>query len=200
MPQLSVDFLTKKSDCTHISALLPPHKLDPIKLKRNSQTKTAHALIKQQGLQSIKQILVAAKIKHKKIQSGYKVIFTDHPDDLGKMSSAGTAHISSPNPTFTFYLQVIEEGYVKNLKKMTDFILTINKKIRLGQFVMNDTNGRIDFKTCINFKGSHLAPVIVKDVILNGINVIEQHENALLTVLNNTSQVNKALLLIKKPK
>jgi hypothetical protein len=132
----------------------------------------------QATLQTVKRVLEKAELEPEPIPegNGYVVRFTDGPP------VRGIALLYPQDARLVFYLEFLEAVPQKARPSVAEYTTRANFGMTMGNFELDHESGIARFKTSVDFVGADLSEALVRNVVLDAMDVVEIYADGLLQV------------------
>lgn len=132
-------------------------------------------------LELVKTVLVKAQLEPEPIsdEPGFRVDFADAEPPLDVF---GLAHVLDDYKFFVFHLEFKTRAPKKALPQVERFMTLGNSGLNAGNFELDLKTGRMQFKTYVDYTGTKLTGVFVRNAVLTAIEAVEAFGQALLGV------------------
>lgn len=120
---------------------------------------------------------------------GYNIVFSDdEPIDRGD------AILLAGQSLFLFYLNFRADDVLQNLPMVMEFVTRANWGLNTGNFELDIDVGSLRFKTSLDFHGSELQPVLIRNLILNALDAVATYEHHLAQVIAGATDPKQAIV------
>lgn len=113
-------------------------------------------------------------------------------DDGGPVL-ATVARLSEELQRFVLYVVFRESATAATLSEAAEFVARANWGLGDGNFEMSPESGEVRFKVALDYTGVPLAPLLVRNVILDAMDATEVYEQALTSVLRGEASARAAI-------
>jgi hypothetical protein len=77
--------------------------------------------------------------------------------------------------------------------EVAEFVTRANWGLRIGNFELNYADGRVQFKSSVDFTGLELSEILMVNVIRPAISVVESYADALMDVMAQRKSAEQAI-------
>jgi hypothetical protein len=145
---------------------------------------------KEGSLDVVQLVLKNANIEAEPLQNmdGFRVVLRDDGNDL-----TGYAHIVHEARVFMFRLVFPGKVQRNRSEAIEEFVTRANNGMFVGNFELDLDDGEIKFKTYVDYRGTRLRGVYVRNAILSAMEMMEGYAPAIAAVLQGDMSVKAAI-------
>jgi tetratricopeptide (TPR) repeat protein len=115
------------------------------------------------------------------------------PVDDGGSVAATVARLSEELQRFVLYVVFRESASAATIGETAEFVTRANWGLGDGNFEMSPESGEVRFKVALDYTGVPLAPLLVRNVILDAMDATEVYEQALTAVMRGDASAKAAI-------
>lgn len=140
----------------------------------------------------VKSVLVKARLQPEPIANapGLRVDFAEAVPPLPVF---GVAHVVDENTLFAFHLEFYARAPKKALAQVQEFVTLCNWGLNMGNLELNLKNGRMRYKTYVDYRSTKLTSVHVRNAILAAMEAVEAFGPLLLQVAKGKLTAKQAM-------
>lgn len=141
------------------------------------------------AIETVREVLQRAGMSPKPMEDGNG--FTVHlKDDAPPVQ--GIAHLLSEEK-FVFFFEFSETTPPANAERMVEFITRANYGLTIGNFEFDYETGNVRYKASIDFSGTELHGILVRNLVLSSMYSVETYATALVQVMQGTKSPKDAI-------
>ncbi len=146
-------------------------------------------------LELVKSVLVKARLEPQPLsdEPGFRVDFADAEPALDVI---GLAHVLDDYKFFVFHLEFKKRAPKKALPQVERFMTLGNSGLNAGNLELDLKTGRMQFKTYVDYTGTRLTGVFVRNAILTAIEAVEAFGPALQAVAKGKLTPEDAMKMV----
>lgn len=147
----------------------------------------------QRALENVRQVLEGAGLTPQPVEpvddiTGFALAFeADGPP------VSGSAYVLQDEEKFLFYLDFLPEVPVPRVPQVIEFVARANFGITVGNFEVDYQGRSVRYKSSIDFQGTELEPVLIRNAILGAMDGVETYAEALLEVMAGSKSAQEAI-------
>lgn len=149
----------------------------------------AHRLRITKAIETVRDVLERAGMSPKAMEDadGFTV---DLKDDGPPVQ--GFAHLLSEEK-FVFFFTFMETTAPGNTERTVEFITRANYGLTIGNFEFDYETGSVRYKASIDFSGTELHAILVRNTVLSSMYSVETYATALVQVMHGTKSPKDAV-------
>lgn len=130
---------------------------------------------------AIKNVLLKTEISHKLFEDrpGFMLIFKEDEEQ----SLNAEVYILKDLERIMFSIHIIRLEKINILDDVIDFVSRVNYGLTIGNFEFDYDTNYVKYKISIDFSGSVLPEIMIRNIFINTADVLEDYEDALISVV-----------------
>lgn len=145
---------------------------------------------KHSALDTVQDVLRRAGLDPKPMQDAPGVTVDFKHDDPKVI---GRAIVIDEDSVFLFYLEFLERAKTSRHMQVAEFLTRANYGLNTGNFEMDFSNGGVRYKSSLDFSGTELSGILVRNAVLAAMNAVELYDLALRQVMNGQKSPEEAM-------